>query len=66
MILGISAWFWLVNDPVTAHFLSSDERDLVLRRRQRQIGHTISSGELHKKDAYAGFLDWKVWVFAVA
>ena len=57
VILGISALFWLANDPETAHFLSSNERDLVVRRMQRQIGHTISSGELHKKDAYTGFLD---------
>ncbi|KAL2672887.1 hypothetical protein Neosp_013604 [[Neocosmospora] mangrovei] len=66
VILGISAWFWLANDPDTAYFLSSDERDFVARRMQRHIGHTVSSGQLHKKDAYAGFLDWKIWVFAVA
>ncbi|EEU41775.1 uncharacterized protein NECHADRAFT_97849 [Fusarium vanettenii 77-13-4] len=66
VILGIAAWFWLANDPETAYFLSSDERDLAVRRMQRQIGHTVSSGQLHKKDAYAGFLDWKIWVFAVA
>ncbi|KAI8649399.1 hypothetical protein LRP88_11432 [Fusarium phalaenopsidis] len=56
VILGNAAWFWLANDPKTAHFLS-DEQDLVVRRMQRQVGHTISSGQLHKKDAYAGFLD---------
>ncbi|RSL49944.1 hypothetical protein CEP54_012169 [Fusarium duplospermum] len=66
VVLGIAVWFWLANDPETAHYLSADERDLMVKRMQRQIGHTVSSGQLHKKDVYAGFLDWKIWVFAVA
>ncbi|KAM0414652.1 hypothetical protein ACHAPT_013496 [Fusarium lateritium] len=66
VVLGITVWFWLANDPETAYYLSADERDLIAKRMQCQIGHTASSGQLYKKDAYAGFLDWKVWVFAVA
>lgn len=66
VIIGVAIWFWLANNPETAHYLSPEERELMVKRMQSQVGHTASSGKMHKKDAYAGFLDWKVWVFAVA
>lgn len=65
VILGIAVLFWLANDVESAHYLTAEERELTLRRLRRQIGHTAKSGHLHKEDVKNGFLDWKIWVFAV-
>lgn len=66
VFLGIAVFWWLADDPASAHYLTAEEKDLMARRMQRQIGYTESSDHLHKKDVYAGFRDWKIWVFAFA
>lgn len=66
VILGCVVYFWLSDDPSVAYFLTPAEKDLMLVRKRRQIGHTTSSDLLHKEDVIKAFKDWKIWVFAAA
>ncbi|KAF9890089.1 hypothetical protein FE257_006250 [Aspergillus nanangensis] len=66
ILLGISILWWLADEPESAFYLTPQERDLVVLRKRRQIGHTTSSDELHKADVYAAFMDWKTWLFCGA
>lgn len=62
-LLGIAIWFWLADTPQSAYYLLPEERALIDLRMRRQIGHTASSDEMHKKDVYEGLRDWKIWLF---
>ncbi|GKU20499.1 unnamed protein product [Fusarium langsethiae] len=64
-ILGIAVWFWLADDPDSAHYLTVAERELIDARMRRQVGHTKSSSQMHKEDVYAGLKDWKIWLFCI-
>lgn len=64
-VLGVATWFWLADSPDTAHYLTMQERELIDLRMRRQIGHTKSSDQMHKKDVYEGLLDWKIWLFTI-
>ena len=63
-MLGIAVYFWLADEPETAYYLSQEEKDLMVVRKRRQIGHTSSGDQMHKEDVYKAFKDWKVWMFA--
>ncbi|KAJ5198174.1 uncharacterized protein N7498_007291 [Penicillium cinerascens] len=65
-IYGIAAWFLLADDPESASYLTSQEKDLMNRRRERQVGLTASGNELHKKDMILAFQNWKVYMFCLA
>ncbi|CBF81477.1 allantoate permease family MFS transporter [Aspergillus nidulans FGSC A4] len=64
-VLGISIWWWLADSPDTAHYLTMAERELIDARMRRQIGHTKSSDQMHKKDVIEGLTDWKIWLFTI-
>ncbi|EXJ59864.1 hypothetical protein A1O7_04011 [Cladophialophora yegresii CBS 114405] len=66
VVLGVVVYFWLADEPETAYYLSQKERDLMVVRKRRQIGHTSSSDFLHKEDVIKALKDWKVWAFAIA
>ncbi len=63
-VLGIAVFFWLADEPETAYYLSHAERELMVVRKRRQVGHTASGDQLHKEDVIKAFKDWKVWMFA--
>ena len=63
-MLGVVVYFWLADEPETAYYLSQQERDLMVVRKRRQIGHTASGDQMHKEDVYKAFKDWKIWMFA--
>lgn len=63
VVIGIAIYFWMADTPETAHYLTPEERELMILRKRRQIGHTASSDEMHKKDVYEGLRDWKIWFF---
>lgn len=65
VLLGCVVFFWLADSPETAYYLTPAEKDLMLVRRRRQIGHTTSGDLLHKEDVTKAFKDWKIWMFAV-
>ena len=64
-VLGITTWFLLADSPETAFYLSPDERQLMRKRFDRQIGQTESAQKFHKNDVYLGLKDWKVYFFCV-
>ncbi|KAL8998966.1 MAG: hypothetical protein Q9169_002072 [Polycauliona sp. 2 TL-2023] len=63
LVLGIATWFALADNPETAFYLSSEEKELIRVRRSRQTGQTASAQEFHKADVYAALKDWKVYAF---
>ena len=63
--LGILTWFVLANDPEHAYYLTHEEKQLVIMRRNRQFGQTMSAQDFHKKDFLLGLRDWKTWAFCV-
>ncbi|KAL4808420.1 major facilitator superfamily domain-containing protein [Aspergillus unguis] len=65
-ILGIAVWWWLADSPDTAHYLTVAERELIDARLRRQIGHTKSSDQMHKKDVIDGLTDIKIYLFTIA
>lgn len=64
VVLGVAVYFWLADEPETAYYLSQEERDLMVVRKRRQIGHTSSGDLLHKRDVIKAFKDWRIWAFA--
>ncbi|KAL8817190.1 MAG: hypothetical protein Q9223_003927 [Gallowayella weberi] len=64
-VLGIATWFLLADSPETAFYLSTEEKQLMKLRRDRQAGQTESAQRFHKADVYAAFKDWKVYAFCV-
>ena len=64
-VLGVAIWWWLADDPDSAHYLTPEERELIDARMRRQIGHTKSGDLMHKKDVYAGLKDIKIWLFCI-
>ena len=66
VVLGVSVYFWLADEPESAYYLSTEERKLKVVRKRRQIGHTTSGDFLHKEDVIKALRDWKVWAFAAA
>lgn len=65
VVLGVAVWWWLADNPESAHYLNAEERALIEARMRRQIGHTKSSDQMHKADVYEGLRDWKIWLFCL-
>ncbi|QDS71511.1 hypothetical protein FKW77_004894 [Venturia effusa] len=66
ILLGIFAWFWMADSPETAHYLTEEEKQLLLTRRSREAGQTASAQELDWEDVILGLKDWKIWAFCIA
>lgn len=64
-VLGIAVWWWLADDPETAYYLTPVEKNLVIVRKERQIGYSKSSDEMLKEDVMKGLKDWKVYAICV-
>ncbi|KAJ5811672.1 MFS transporter [Penicillium riverlandense] len=65
-IYGLAAWFLLADDPESASYLTSQEKELMMIRRERHVGSTASGNEFHKKDMILAFQDWKIYMFCLA
>ncbi|KAK0386582.1 hypothetical protein NLU13_6417 [Sarocladium strictum] len=65
VILGASIWWWLADDPESAHYLTPDDRLLIDARMRLQVGRTRSGDLMHKADVYAGLRDVKIWLFCL-
>jgi sugar phosphate permease len=63
IVLGISCWWLLADDPETAFYLTPKEKALMMVRKERQIGYTKAAGQMHKEDVVKGLQDWKIWMF---
>ena len=64
-LLGIATWWLLADDPETAYYLTSEEKTLMITRRNRQIGQTRSAQEFSWVDVKKGLTDWKVYAFCL-
>jgi MFS family permease len=64
-VLGIAVWWWLADDPETAYYLTPAEKDLVIVRKERQIGYSRSGDDLQREDVIKGVKDWKVYVVCI-
>ncbi|OQO12515.1 hypothetical protein B0A48_03157 [Cryoendolithus antarcticus] len=60
-VLGIASWWLLADSPETAYYLNAEEKALVVRRREAQLG---VSDVFDWKDVRLGLKDWKVYVFS--
>lgn len=65
-LLGIVTWFFLADSPETAHYLTAEEKQLMITRRNWELGQTASAQEFHKEDLFHGLKDWKIWAFCMA
>ncbi|KAF7155645.1 hypothetical protein CNMCM5623_008187 [Aspergillus felis] len=65
VILGVTTWFVLADEPDTAYYLNEEERALIVRRRSRYVGQTMSAQKFHWADVKEGFLDWKIYAFSI-
>ncbi|KAL9106974.1 MAG: hypothetical protein Q9227_008097 [Pyrenula ochraceoflavens] len=63
VVLGVVTWWALADSPETAYYLNAEERELMVRRKRRQVGYTSSADEFHKSDVIKGLKDWKIWMF---
>ena len=66
VLLGIATVFLLPDDPDSARFLSSQEKQILKSRIMRQEGYTKSAMQFAKADAWKAVKDWKVIVFCLA
>jgi len=64
-VLGIAVWFWLADNPETAYYLTPEEKQLVVVRKERQSGYSKSADEFSKADVIKGLKDWKIWMFCL-
>lgn len=64
-MLGIAAWWWLADDPESAKYLTAEEKQLMIVRKQRQYGYSKTADEFLKKDVILGLKDWKVYMFCL-
>ncbi|KAF2267637.1 high-affinity nicotinic acid transporter-like protein [Lojkania enalia] len=65
-VLGIATLWILPDNPQTAYFLNTGERELAAVRLARQTGYTAKAAQFHWKDVKAGLKDWKIWAFCFA
>lgn len=64
-VLGIAVWWWLADDPEHAKYLTAEEKQLMVVRKQRQSGYSKTADEFQKKDVMLGLKDWKIWMFCL-
>ncbi|KAF1979167.1 MFS general substrate transporter [Bimuria novae-zelandiae CBS 107.79] len=57
--------FVLPNNPEFASFLTPEDRQILVRLREQEVGQTKSAQYLRKEDVIAGAKDWKTYAFAV-
>ncbi|KAK5072763.1 hypothetical protein LTR64_000831 [Lithohypha guttulata] len=65
IVLGIAVWWWLADDPEHAHYLTAEEKQLMIVRKERQSGYSKSADEFQKEDVILGLKDWKIWMFCL-
>lgn len=58
-------WWWLADDPEHAHYLTAEEKQLMIVRKERQSGYSKSADEFQKEDVVLGLKDWKIWMFCL-
>lgn len=64
LIVGICFWFFIPNNPMTAYFLTKEERIIAIERlRGKSTG--IENKTWKKEQFIEALTDWKCWTFAI-
>jgi MFS family permease len=66
VLAGVACWFLMADDPEHCSYLNEEDRAVLLAKRNRQPGFSMSGLEMHKRDVVAAFKDWKVWAMCFA
>jgi len=61
-LIGLCSWFFLVDFPDEAHFLTDDERLRVIRRLKADQQHSASHEGFQMKYVWEGLSDWKTYL----
>ena len=64
LVTGVATWWLLADNPGSAYYLGTEEKELSQLRLSYQTGYTKSAAEFHWKDVREGLLDWKLWAFS--
>lgn len=59
-LLGVACWWLLADDPETAYYLNDEEKQMIIARRNAQMGQTDI---FDWKDVKKGLKDWKIYAF---
>lgn len=67
VVAGAVTWFFLPDSPLTARFLTEEEKAVVLARGVRQVGDEAAQrlGHIRGKHVLEAIMDWKNWITAV-
>lgn len=66
ILLRLLTGWLLADDPETARYLRTEEKELMRLRRAAEDGQTASTQKFHWRDVRKRLKDWKVWAFACA
>lgn len=58
-------WWWLADDPASAYYLTDEERQLMIVRKERQVGYSKTADEFQRDDVVKALKDWKIWMFCL-
>ncbi len=64
-VLGLASFFILADDPAHAYYLTPRDKALMTARQARQVGHTPSAQNFHRRDVRHALTDWKVYAFCL-
>lgn len=65
VVMGVVTLFLLADSPQTASYLTPAEKDIMVLRRKREIGHTDKSTKFHRSDVKFALTDWKIYAFCI-
>ncbi|KAH6695116.1 major facilitator superfamily domain-containing protein [Plectosphaerella plurivora] len=66
IVTGLLVPFILPNSPETARFLSEEDRRILVRMQEAEVGTARNARELDWADVREGMRDWTVYVFSIA
>lgn len=65
VVMGVATLWLLAESPEKAYYLTPKEKELMVLRRRREVGHTDSATEFHWADVKLALRDWKIYAFAI-
>lgn len=66
IVTGIAIYFILPNDPETASFLTDDDKVVLRKIHDKQIGRAHNLRHMIKEDVMDGVKDWTTWAYCFA
>lgn len=66
IVTGIAIYFILPNDPETAPFLTDDDKVVLRKIHDKQIGRAHNLRHMVREDVMDGVKDWTTWAYCFA